>query len=89
MYVCGCEWTVFGLARSLVRRHTMAGRCDARAPRSIKRRSLTVLPDADMPGCGLDMEDAAFAEQVSWVASRQLAVVNQSAKLSEIMAMLE
>jgi hypothetical protein len=70
-FVCisGTKWTIFGVACSSVRRHTMAGQCGSGVPRSIKRRSLTVLPDAAVLEFGLEAEDPAFADQVGEVTT--------------------
>lgn len=54
---------------SSVRRHTLSGRYYSKVPRSVKRRSLTVLPDAVVPDCGPEPEDCAFAEQVGDVST--------------------
>lgn len=54
----------------------MAGRCNSGAPRSVKRRSLTVLPDAEVADFGLESEDHAFAEQVGTMRTAHYQLVN-------------
>jgi hypothetical protein len=55
---------------SSVRRHTLSGRCNSGVPRSVKRRSLTVLPDAALPEFGPEAEDCAFADQVGDICTQ-------------------
>ena len=49
---------------SSVRRHQLLDPYCSRVPRSVKRRSLSMLPDATVPDTEPDTEDRAFVEQV-------------------------
>jgi hypothetical protein len=61
------EWVFKECALSMcssAQRHHLSDRYYARVPRSVKRRSLSVLPDAVVPDIESETDGRAFAEQV-------------------------